>query len=407
MMTRINLTLSKENLHQLISGDDQGMSTLLKEVLDQVLEHQRTEQVEANHYERTGDRKGYRNGYKPRNLTTRVGRITLRIPQIREGTFSTELFQRYQRNEQALVLTLMEMVVNGVSTRKISRITEELCGTEFSASTVSNLCKRLDPIVKGWNERSLDGQAFPFVLVDAIVMKIREDGRVRPHSALIAVGINESGHREILGMQIGNSETEASWTEFFKALKARGLSGMDLIVSDDHKGLVKAVQTCFQGVAWQRCQTHFTKNILDACPKKLQAEMKGRLRTVFEANNTETSRKLAREIADEYADKAPKAVETLERGFDDATAVLALPEYYRRKLRTTNSVERLNEELRRRERVIRIFPNRESAQRLIGAVLVEKHEEWSAGRRYFDMKEYWEWKKGQKSTGENESRISA
>ena len=214
-------------------------------------------------------------------------------------------------------------------------------------------------------------------------------------------------HREILGMQIGNSETEASWTEFFKVLKARGLSGMDLIVSDDHKGLVKAVQTCFQGVAWQRCQTHFTKNILDACPKKLQAEMKGRLRTVFEANNTETSRKLAREIADEYADKAPKAVETLERGFDDATAVLALPEYYRRKLRTTNSVERLNEELRRRERVIRIFPNRDSAQRLIGAVLVEKHEEWSAGRRYFDMKEYWEWKKGQKSTGENESRISA
>ena len=195
MMTRINLTLSKENLHQLISGDDQGMAMLLKEVLDQVLEHQRTEQVDADHYERTADRKGYRNGYKFRDLTTRVGRINLRIPQIRDGKFSTELFQRYQRNEQALVLTLMEMVVNGVSTRKIARITEELCGTEFSASTVSNLCKRLDPIVKGWNERNLDGQAFPFVLVDAIVIKIREDGRVRPHSVLIAIGINELGHR--------------------------------------------------------------------------------------------------------------------------------------------------------------------------------------------------------------------
>lgn len=407
MMTRINLTLSKENLHQLISGDDQGMAMLLKEVLDQVLEHQRTEQVDADHYGRTADRKGYRNGYKFRDLTTRVGRINLRIPQIRDGKFSTELFQRYQRNEQALVLTLMEMVVNGVSTRKIARITEELCGTEFSASTVSNLCKRLDPIVKGWNERNLDGQAFPFVLVDAIVIKIREDGRVRPHSVLIAIGINELGHREILGMQIGNSETEASWTEFFNTLKARGLSGVDLIVSDDHGGLVQAIQTCFQGVAWQRCQTHFTKNILDACPKKLQAQIKGRLRTVFEASDIETSRKLARDIADEFIEKAPKAVETLESGFDDATAVLALPEYYRKKLRTTNSVERLNEEIRRRERVIRIFPNSDSALRLIGAILVEKHEEWSAGRRYFDMKEYWVWKNKQKSTGKIENRISA
>ena len=189
-------------------------------------------------------------------------------------------------------------------------------------------------------------------------------------------------------MQIGNSETEASWTEFFNTLKARGLSGVDLIVSDDHGGLVQAIQTCFQGVAWQRCQTHFTKNILDACPKKLQAQIKGRLRTVFEASDIETSRKLARDIADEFIEKAPKAVETLESGFDDTTAILALPEYYRKKLRTTNSVERLNEEIRRRERVIRIFPNRDSALRLIGAILVEKHEEWSAGRRYFDMKEY-------------------
>ena len=406
-MTRINLTLSEETLHHLISGDDKGISMLLREALNQILEHQRTEQIEAARYERTETRRGLRNGYKPRKLNTRVGTLNLRVPQIRDGVFSTELLRRYQRSEQALVLALMEMVVNGVSTRKVARITEELCGTEFSASTVSSLCKQLDPIVEGWKNRSLDGQAFPFVLVDALVIKLRDNGRVRPHSTMLAIGINAEGNREILGFQVGDSESESSWTDFFNSLKNRGLSGIDLVVSDDHRGLVNAVQTCFQGVTWQRCQTHFTKNILDKCPKSLQAELKARLRTVFEANDTETARKLAKGIHEEYADKAARAVETLDQGFEDAIAVLALPEYYRRKLRTTNSVERLNEEIRRRERVIRIFPNPESAVRLIGAVLMEHHEEWSEGRRYFDMSSYWSWKKEQESAGKSDCRISA
>jgi len=406
-MTRINLTLSEDTLHHLISGDDKGISMLLREALNQILEHQRTEQIEAARYERTETRQGLRNGYKPRKLNTRVGTLNLRVPQIRDGVFSTELFKRYQRSEQALVLALMEMVVNGVSTRKVARITEELCGTEFSASTVSNLCKQLDPIVQAWKDRSLKGQAFPFLLVDAIVLKIRENGRVRSHSALIATGINEDGYREILGLQIGNSESEASWKEFFNSLKARGLTGVDYIVSDDHRGLVNAIKTCFQGATWQRCQTHFTRNILDACPKKHQRELKPRLRTVFEASDTNTARKLMNDIANEFAEKAPRAVETLEQGFDDAVAVLDLPEYYRRKLRTTNSVERLNREIRRRERVIRIFPNKLSAERLIGALLMEQHEEWSEGRRYFDMAEYWAWKKDQEATGNQDCRITA
>lgn len=265
----------------------------------------------------------------------------------------------------------------------------------------------VNPIVNSWRNRSLAGQAFPFILVDALVMKIRDNGRVRPHSALVAVGINSEGHREILGFQIGDSESESSWTEFFTSLKERGLSGVDLIVSDDHRGLVNAIQTCFQGVTWQRCQTHFTKNILDKCPKSLQAELKARLRTVFEASDTETARQLARGIHEEYAEKAGRAVETLDHGLEDAVAILALPECYRRRLRTTNSVERLNEEIRRRERVIRIFANTESAVRLIGAVLMEQHEEWSEGRLYFEMDQYWFWKKEQESTGENNSRISA
>jgi len=406
-MTRINLTLSEDTLHHLISGDDKGISMLLREALNQILEHQRTDQIEAARYERTETRQGLRNGYKPRNLNTRVGTLNLRIPQIREGVFSTELFKRYQRSEQALVLALMEMVINGVSTRKVARITEELCGTEFSASTVSNLCKQLDPIVNGWKNRSLAGQAFPFILVDALVLKIRENGRVRPHSTMVGVGINSEGNREILGFQIGNSESESSWTEFFTSLKDRGLSGVDIVTSDDHRGLVNAVQACFQGVAWQRCQTHFTKNILDKCPKSLQANLKARLRTVFEASDTETARQFARGIHEEYADKAGRAVETLDQGLEDAVAVLVLPEYYRRRLRTTNSVERLNEEIRRRERVIRIFPNPESATRMIGAVLMERHEDWCEGRRYFDMEPYWSWKKEQESTGKIDSRISA
>ena len=192
-MTHINLTISEETLHHLISGDEKGLSLLLREALNQILEHQRTDQLEAGPYERTDTRRGHRNGYKPRRLNTRVGTLNLRVPQVRDGEFSTELFRRYQRSEQALVLALMEMVVNGVSTRKVARITEELCGTEFSASTVSNLCKQLDPIVDKWKNRSLAEQPYPFVLVDAIVLKIREGGRVRPHSALIAIGVNTSG----------------------------------------------------------------------------------------------------------------------------------------------------------------------------------------------------------------------
>lgn len=224
----------------------------------------------AGEYERTEERRGYRNGYKPRKLTTRVGTITLRVPQVRNGVFSTDIFKRYQRSEQALVLALMEMVINGVSTQ-VAAITEELCGTSFSASTVSALCKRMDPIVNGWNGRLLSGSVFPFIIVDAIVIKIRENNRVCPHSALIAIGVNEDGYREILGMKIGNSETEESWSEFFTWLKGRGLRGVDFVASDNHGGLVNAVARCFQGATWQRCQTHFTRSKLgekSAPPRK-------------------------------------------------------------------------------------------------------------------------------------------
>lgn len=285
----------------------------------------------------------------------------------------------------------MEMVVNGVSTRKVTQITEELCGTEFSKSTVSDLCKRLDPIVKAWNGRPLSENRFPFVLVDAMYLKVREDGRVRSRGVMIATGVNTDGYREVLGLMLGDTESEASWSEFFGWLKSRGLRGVDLIVSDDHGGLVRAIRQHFQGVTWQQCQTHFIRNILDATPKALKDDVYTRVRAILDAPDNETARLLLSQTIETYEDKAPKAMRILETGFDDATAVLVLPEKYRKRLRTTNRVERLNEEVRRRERVIRIFPNRESVIRLLGALLMEIDEKWASGRKYLDMSEYLEW----------------
>ena len=397
-MAQYQITVNQELLHQLFlsNNKDSGVAALLESVLNQILQAQATEQLQAEPYERTAERKGYRNGSYPHQLTTRVGTITLRVPRFRNGQFSTEMFARYQRSEQALVLTLMEMVVNGVSTRKISQITEELCGSEFSKSTVSDLCKKLDPLVEAWNNRDLRDRHYTFVLVDALVLKIREEGCVRSRSAMIAVGINTEGYREVLGLMLGDSESEASWSEFFSWLKNRNLRGVDLVVSDDHKGLVKAVRHHFQGVSWQRCQTHFMRNILDAAPKSVENELYPRLRAILDAPDIDTARLLLNQTLEAFEKKAPRAMQALEEGFDDATAVLVLPEKYRRRLRTTNCVERLNEEIRRRERVIRIFPNRESAVRLIGSLLMEIDDKWAAGKKYLDMDEYLQWQKEQK-----------
>lgn len=401
-MTDYQVTIDSDTLHSLMSGTarESGLAKLLEQVLNQVLEAQVSEQLGATRYERSDERQGYRNGVRPRKLTTRVGPLTLRVPQVRDGEFSTELFARYQRSEQALVLALMEMVVSGVSTRKVTQITEELCGASFSKSTVSALCAQLDPLVTAWNERPLGEQAFPFVLVDALVLKVREDERVRALSGLLAIGVNAAGSREILGLHLGDSESEASWSGFLGWLKQRGLTGVDLVVSDAHGGLVNAIQRHFQGATWQRCQTHLTRDVMEATPKALRDDLHAQLRSLFEAPDLATARTLLRQITDTFTARAPNAIAALEAGFDDATAVLALPDPYRRRLRTTNSVERLNEEIRRRERVIRIFPNRESAIRLLGALLLEQHEQWTTGHHYLDMTAYWQWRQNHATTTE-------
>ena len=389
-MAQFNITITEELLHGLFlsKGKDEAFAKLMEEIFNQVLMAQSTEQLGAEPYERTEERTAYRNGTRDRGMTTRVGALTLKIPRHRNGQFSTELFSRYQRSEQALVLAMMEMVINGVSTRKVELITEELCGKKFSKSTVSSLCQSLDPMVEAFKTRPLE-KHYPFVLVDAIYLKVREDGRVQSRGLLVAIGINEDGHREIIGFGVANSESEDSWGGFFASLKERGLKDVRLVTSDDHKGLVKAVRKHFQGSSWQRCQTHFSKNMMDHTPKALQAEMKEDLRGLYEAVDYDSARKIRDQIIEKYEIKATKATAILDGAFDDITAVLALPLRYRKRLRTTNSVERLNQEIRRRERVIRIFPNEASVIRLMGALLMEQDEKWQTGRKYFEMDLYY------------------
>ena len=390
-MAQYNITITEELLHGLFlsNGRDEAFSKLLEEIFNQVLLSQSTEQIGAQPYERTEGRTAYRNGFRARQLTTRVGALTLRVPRHRNGHFSTELFARYQRSEQALVLAMMEMVINGVSTRKVEQITEELCGKKFSKSTVSALCKNLDPMVEAFRTRPLKCH-YPFLMVDAIYVKVRENGRIQSRGLLIAIAVNEEGHREIIGFQLANSESESSWGELFSSLKDRGLKNVDLVTSDDHKGLVNAVRRHFQGTSWQRCQTHFSRNMLDHTPKALQPEVKEELRRLYESVDLESARKVRDQIIKTYESKAPKATALLDEAFDDITAVLALPLKYRKRLRTTNGVERLNQEIRRRERVIRIFPNAASVIRLMGALLMEHDEKWQTGRKYFDMALYYQ-----------------
>ena len=380
-----------------------GFAELLEMMLNQVLEAQVSEQIGADRYQRTEDRGAYRNGSRPRQLVTRVGPITLRIPQLREGVFSTEIFRRYQRSEQALVLAMMEMVVNGVSTRKVTKITEELCGTSFSKSTVSALCTALDARVAAFNERRLG--SFPFLIIDAMYLKCRtENDGVVSKAALMVSGVNMEGFREILGVRIGDSESSAFWTDLFRWLKDRGLEDIAFIVSDDHSGLTAAARRCFQGAIMQRCQVHFMRNVLSYTAARHKAEMAEGLKRIFAAEAAREARQRFDQLAEQMEAKAPKAVACLEAGLEDALAVMELPKRYRQRLRTSNMQERLIREVRRRERVICIFPGEPSALRMVGAVLAEINEEWQ-NRRYFDMAEFKEWKAEREAKQETENVI--
>jgi putative transposase len=378
-----------EEVAQGILLDDPGfLKEIVERVLQELLEVEMTEHVGAAPYERSEGRTGHRNGYKPRTLRTRVGTLNLLVPQDREGTFSTRLFSRYQRNEKALVLALMEMYVEGVSTRKVKDITEELCGTSFSKSLVSSLAGRLDAELQAWRSRRLEAGAYPYLFVDARYEKVRVGSRIISQGVLIASAVREDGFREVVAVEVADTESEATYQELFRSLKGRGLKGVELVVSDDHEGLKAAVGRHFQGASHHRCQVHYTRNLLGMVSATRRKGLASDLRGIFAAPDREQALGIASTVAEKWRRKGySKVAEHLEERIEECLTCLAFPESHRRRIRTTNGLERLNQEIKRRSRVVRIFPNRESCLRLVTALAVEASEEWVTGRRYLDMRE--------------------
>jgi transposase-like protein len=381
--------------------DPDFLREIAERVIQEILEAEMTEHVGAALHERTDARKGHRNGHKPRTLRTRVGTLNLLVPQDREGTFSTRLFARYQRNEKALVLALMEMYVEGVSTRKVKDVTEELCGTSFSKSLLSQLAGSLDAELRAWRSRRLEAEAYPYVFVDARYEKVRLDGRVIGRGVLVVSGVRDDGMREILAVEVADTESEATYQEMFRSLKARGLSGVELVISDEHEGLKAAIARHFQGASQQRCQVHFARNLLGMVSHAKRKDLAADLRGVFAAPDRCSALKLASSVANKWGQKGhEKVAERLEEDIEDSLSCLAFPESHRRRIRTTNGLERFNQEIKRRTRVVRIFPNREACLRLVSALAIEQSEEWVTGRRYLNMEELREHRRSEECEAE-------
>ena len=382
-MSQVHITVEYEEMVALLSKDrNEAFAALMKKVLDAFLLAESEEQVGAGKHERSEDRTDYRNGTRDRPLVTRIGKITLKVPRHRDVPFVTMIFDSYQRNEAALISTMAEMVIQGVSTRKVTNVVEELCGTSFSKSAVSELCKRLDEIVNQFKNRPLTSP-YMFVITDAKYFKVRENHSIVSKAFMVAMGITADGRREIIGFDTYETESEPTWIQFLTSLKDRGLTDINMITSDAHSGLIAALKRVYPEVPWQRCQYHFLKNILHEAPKKEQAGLQTELRDMFTAKTMKEARKFRDEIINDYKDVAPKAMEILDNGFEDAMTVMLLPEGMRTPLRTSNYIERENGELERRSAVIRIFPNVASLNRLMGAVLIDRHDLMSTRNALF------------------------
>ncbi len=388
-MTQVHFTLKKEDIQSLIneSVSDDLSKKVLTSVFNELMEQERTEYINAENYERTDDRVTSRNGYYDRAYLTRVGNLELKVPRTRDGKFSPSIFEKYQRNEKALLASMLEMYVSGVSTRKVTNIVEELCGKSVSKSFVSSLTKELDGMVEAWRNSSLEGTSYPYLMVDVLFIKVRENHRVVSKSCHVAIGITEDGDREIIGFLIQDTESEESWSNFFDHLKSRDLNGLKMVISDAHKGLVNAIKVSFPGISWQRCQVHFLRNILSSVPKKDSKSFREQAKAIFRLTCIDAARVAKNLLVEAYEEqpKYAKACRILDEGFEDAFQYsvngIAHP-----RLRSTNLLERLNEEIRRREKVIRIFPNVDSATRLIGAILIEQQDKWlESSKAYIKM----------------------
>jgi putative transposase len=367
-----------------MEGQKDFVKSLVQEVLQQVLEAEMLEAVGAERHERTEGRQGYRSGYYRRGLVTRVGKLELRVPQDRQGRFSTELFARYQRSEQALVAALAEMYVQGVSTRKVKAVTEELCGHEFSASTVSEINKGLDAKLAAFANRRLE-EPYPYLIVDARYEKVREAGVIRSRAVLIAIGINWDGRREVLAVELANRESESSWRDFLLGLKQRGLDGVEFVVSDDHAGLHRAIEALLPEAAWQRCYVHFLRNALDYLPRKADDECLTELRWLYDRQSLEEAQRDLAAWLKKWQGKYHKLCDWVEANIEETFTFYRLPRQHHKHLKSTNMLERLNEEIKRRTHVVRIFPHEASCLRLIRALAAEIHEDWIEATRYLNM----------------------
>lgn len=357
---------------------------IVREVLQEVLEQEFLVFMGAQPYERCQTRTGQRNGSYERMLTTRVGKFTLRVPRDRAGRFSTALFQSFQRSEKALLLSLLEMYVQGVSTRKVARITEILCGTPFSKDQVSDLSRSLDGSLALWRGRSLQAY-YPYLFVDATYYRVHEEGRVLSLAALLVMGVDPDGRRELLATGVVNGETESDYLELFRDLKERGVLRVDLVVSDDHLGLKAAIARGFPRAAWQRCWVHVLRNLDHKVPARHRAETRARLKEVVEAPNREEGRLRLKALVEHTARRDPNLADWLDRLGPDLLAHMEFPVTHWKKIRSNNMLERVNEELRRRIQVLRIFPNRASCLRMVTALAVEFSEDWQTDWRYVDM----------------------
>jgi transposase-like protein len=381
---------TKRNAEDVISelsnyhGEDL-ISEIVRLGIQNLMELERDEHIGVGSYERGEDRRSQRNGYKSRMLYTRVGTLVLQVPQTRDGQFYPSILERYQRSEKALVLALAEAYLQGVSTRKMKLVTEQLMGKEFSSASISRFSAQLDAELDAWRGRSLNKE-YPYIVVDARYESCRVDSRIIDIACLIALGIDSEGYRHVLGMDTAWSETGDSWDRFIGGLKQRGLKGVRLFTSDDHPGIHPAIKKHYPGVQWQRCQRHFTVNATDLVPKSRRDEVYQRLKEAWACKEYKDAQEKMDQLAEDYQYKYPEFAELIsEHAWETLGVYHAVPPEHHKRLRTSNMIERVNQELKRRSKVVRIFPNPASCRRLFTALLKEWHEDWAYGRIYLKM----------------------
>ncbi|MDF1514654.1 MAG: IS256 family transposase [Anaerolineae bacterium] len=377
-------TLPSGILEAITAGGLERMPELIRILVNEAMKLEREQHLRAGAYERRPERQGYANGYKPKTVQTRMGEIEFAIPQVREGDFYPAALEKGLRSERALTLALAEMYVQGVSTRRVAAITEELCGRAISSAQVSRAVSQLDTVLEAWRTQPLG--EIVYLYLDARYEKVRIDGQIQDAAILMAVGVGLDSKRRVLGVSVSLSEAQEHWRAFLESLQERGLTGVKLIISDDHAGMRKARQALFTGVPWQRCQFHLQQNASQYVPrKKMLSEVAADIRGVFQSPNREQAEAYLKQIVTKYASSASDLANWLEVSIPEGLTVFDFPAEHRRRIRTSNVLERLSQEIKRRTRVIRLFPNVASCLRLVSAVLMERSEDWETGKVYINL----------------------